>query len=151
MRFNMNIYLGIFLFKWVIIVLRSNSKVKSIFQAKLASKVILCMCAWYYREKFFECKSDLNLSLDTEFLYYVLWVNNYFSGWTSGFPLFNDIHQLSLWRSPPEEQSSMESTACTNFLKQTIAQKNMNSRDTNKGGKDQLVIVSKFKINPFHK
>ena len=45
----------------------------------------------------------------------------------------------------------MESTACTNFLKQTIVQKNMNSRDTNKGGKDQLIIVSKFKVNPIQR
>ena len=34
----------------------------------------------------------------------------------------------------------MGSTACTNFLKQTNVPKNINSRDTNKGGKDQLVI-----------
>lgn len=43
-------------------------------------------------------------------------------------------------RSPPEEQSSVGSTACTNFLKQTNVQKNIHSRDTSKGGKDQLVI-----------
>lgn len=43
-------------------------------------------------------------------------------------------------RSPSEEQSSVGSTACTNFLKQTNVQKNINFRDTNKGGKDQLVI-----------
>nr|XP_048277832.1 N-acetyltransferase ESCO2 [Myodes glareolus] len=55
------------------------------------------------------------------------------------YPIFS-VSSVNTKRSPPEEQSSMESTACTNFLKQTIVQKNMNSRDTNKGGKDQLII-----------
>lgn len=55
------------------------------------------------------------------------------------FPIFS-VSSVSTKRSPPEEQSSLGSTACANFLQQTIVQKNLNSRDTNKGGKDQLII-----------
>ncbi|EDL36014.1 N-acetyltransferase ESCO2 [Mus musculus] len=55
----------------------------------------------------------------------------------SVYPIFN-VSSVNTKR--PEEQSSVGSTACTNFLKQTNVPKNINSRDTNKGGKDQLVI-----------
>ncbi|XP_036054559.1 N-acetyltransferase ESCO2 [Onychomys torridus] len=55
------------------------------------------------------------------------------------FPIFS-VSSVSTKRSPLEEQSSLGSTACTNFLQQTIVQKNLNSGDTNKGGKNQLII-----------
>ncbi|XP_052047121.1 N-acetyltransferase ESCO2 [Apodemus sylvaticus] len=57
----------------------------------------------------------------------------------SVYPIFS-VSSVNTKRSPPEEQSSAGSIPCTNFLKQTNVQKNINSRDTNKGGKDQLVI-----------
>ncbi|KFO38082.1 N-acetyltransferase ESCO2 [Fukomys damarensis] len=43
-------------------------------------------------------------------------------------------------RSPAEEESSLGPTTCINFSKQTNAQKNVNTRDTNKETKDQLII-----------
>ncbi|XP_034353572.1 N-acetyltransferase ESCO2 [Arvicanthis niloticus] len=55
------------------------------------------------------------------------------------YPIFS-VSSVNTKRSPPEEQSSVGSTTCTNFLKQTNVQKNINSRDTNKGGKDQFII-----------
>ncbi|XP_021510493.1 N-acetyltransferase ESCO2 [Meriones unguiculatus] len=57
----------------------------------------------------------------------------------SVYPIFS-VSSVNTKRLPPEEQSSVESTACANLLKQTNVQKNINSRDTNKGGKDQFVI-----------
>ncbi|ERE91357.1 N-acetyltransferase ESCO2 isoform X1 [Cricetulus griseus] len=55
------------------------------------------------------------------------------------YPIFS-VSSVNTKRSSPEELSSMGSTTCTNVLKQSIVQKNMNSRDTNKGGKAQFVI-----------
>ncbi|XP_051016685.1 N-acetyltransferase ESCO2 [Acomys russatus] len=54
----------------------------------------------------------------------------------SVYPIFS-ASSANTKRSLPEEQSSVGSTA---FLKQTNVQKNINSRDTSKGGKDQLII-----------
>ncbi|XP_028614699.1 N-acetyltransferase ESCO2 [Grammomys surdaster] len=57
----------------------------------------------------------------------------------SVYPIFS-VSSVNTKRSPPEEHSPVGSTTCTNFLKQTNVQKNINSRDTNKGGKDQFII-----------
>ncbi|XP_058526038.1 N-acetyltransferase ESCO2 [Ochotona princeps] len=53
------------------------------------------------------------------------------------YPIFS-VSSVSAKRSVAEEESSVESITCTNFLK--LTQKNINTRDANKETKDQLVI-----------
>lgn len=53
------------------------------------------------------------------------------------YPIFS-LSSANTKRSLVEEESSVESITCTNFLKQT--QKNTNTRDTNRETKDQFII-----------
>lgn len=55
------------------------------------------------------------------------------------YPIFS-MSSVSTKRSLAEEQSSVESTGCANFLKFTNSQKNTNAGDTKKETKDQLII-----------
>ncbi|XP_029416994.1 N-acetyltransferase ESCO2 isoform X2 [Nannospalax galili] len=55
------------------------------------------------------------------------------------YPIFS-VSSVNTKRSPAKEQSSEGSATCTNFLKLTNIQKNMNSRDTDKETKKQLII-----------
>nr|XP_020028780.1 N-acetyltransferase ESCO2 [Castor canadensis] len=55
------------------------------------------------------------------------------------YPIFS-VSTINTKRCLADEQSSMGSITCPNFLKQTNIQKNMNNRDTNKETKEQLII-----------
>ncbi|XP_062939226.1 N-acetyltransferase ESCO2 [Cynocephalus volans] len=55
------------------------------------------------------------------------------------YPIFS-VSSVNTKRSLAEEQSSVGSIICANFLKQNNTQKNTNTRDTNKETKDQLII-----------
>ncbi|XP_031216775.1 N-acetyltransferase ESCO2 [Mastomys coucha] len=82
-----------------------------------------------------ECKLDKHFPSENS-----LDENKTISPAESVYPIFS-VSSVSTKRSLPEEPSSVGSTTCTNFLKQTNVQKNINSRDIpNKGGKDQFVI-----------
>ncbi|KAM5175319.1 N-acetyltransferase ESCO2 [Callospermophilus lateralis] len=55
------------------------------------------------------------------------------------YPIFS-VSSVNTKRSLAEEQSSVGSISCTDFLKQTNTQKNLNTRDTNKETNAQLII-----------
>ncbi|XP_004630748.1 N-acetyltransferase ESCO2, partial [Octodon degus] len=55
------------------------------------------------------------------------------------YPIFS-VSSCNTKRSPAEEQSSVGPITCINFSKQNNTQKIVNTRDTNKETKDQLVI-----------
>ncbi|XP_053434743.1 N-acetyltransferase ESCO2 [Nycticebus coucang] len=55
------------------------------------------------------------------------------------YPIFN-VSSVNTKKSLAEDQSSVGSVVCTNFLKHASTQKSTNTRDTNKESKDQLII-----------
>ncbi|XP_005373811.1 PREDICTED: N-acetyltransferase ESCO2 [Chinchilla lanigera] len=55
------------------------------------------------------------------------------------YPIFS-VSSANTKRSPAEEESSVGPNTCINFSKQTNTQKAVNTRDTNKETKDQLII-----------